>query len=290
MKWRCTWCGKPHAENDPPCDNCGHNTFEKAVVRADETREGQGAAAGDDTDGEPIPSGTVDTGPDYVWACTNCGREHVRNSPPCSRCGNPDLEKVEQTYEGLERDLETSSWLAVAKPYLPVLAVIGIVIALFATGIIPPSILPGIGPPSPPDAPGEGSEAAGIDLEATERAVHDRLEADRNQSESRTYDAGLADYAEYMNRAFVVVEYEESRPEPVEASDFGTNCQREPYAGRLPGTLSIADYDDEAALADDVVTALSEETGDSDFDREGLDLHVVDGSVYVFYAACSSSN
>ena len=290
MKWRCTWCGKPHAENDPPCDNCGHNTFEKAVVRADETREGQGAAAGDDTDGEPIPSGTVDTGPDYVWACTNCGREHVRNSPPCSRCGNPDLEKVEQTYEGLERDLETSSWLAVAKPYLPILAVVGIVIALFATGIIPPSVLPGIGAPSPPDAPGEGSEAAGIDLEATERAVHDRLEADRNQSESRTYDAGLADYAEYMNRAFVVIEYEESRPEPVQASDFGTNCQREPYAGRLPGTLSIADYDDEAALADDVATALSEETGDSDFDREGLDLHVVDGSVYVFYAACSSSN
>ena len=289
MKWRCTWCGKPHAENDPPCDNCGHNTFEKAVVRADETREGQGAAAGDDTDGEPIPSGTVDTGPDYVWACTNCGREHVRNSPPCSRCGNPDLEKVEQTYEGLERDLETSSWLAVAKPYLPILAVVGIVIALFATGIIPPSVLPGIGAPSPPDAPGEGSEAAGIDLEATERAVHDRLEADRNQSESRTYDAGLADYAEYMNRAFVVIEYEESRPEPVQASDFGTNCQREPYAGRLPGTLSIADYDDEAALADDVATALSEETGDSDFDREGLDLHVVDGSVYVFYAACSSS-
>jgi len=31
-----------------------------------------------------------------------------------------------------------------------------------------PSILPGIGPPSPPDAPGEGTEAAGIDLEATE--------------------------------------------------------------------------------------------------------------------------
>ncbi len=289
MKWRCTWCGKPHAENDPPCDNCGHNTFEKAVVQADETREGHGAAAGDDTDGEPISSGTVDTGPAYVWACTNCGREHVRNSPPCSRCGNPDLEKIEQTYEGLERDLETSSWLAVAKPYLPILAVIGIVIALFATGIIPPSILPGIGPPSPPDAPGEGAEAAGIDLEATERAVHDRLEADRNQSESRTYDDGLADYAEYMNRAFVVIEYEESRPEPVEASDFGTDCQREPYAGRLPGTLSIADYDDEAALADDVATALSEETGDSDFDREGLDLHVVDGSVYVFYAACSSN-
>jgi len=290
VKWRCTWCGKPHAENDPPCDNCGHNTFEKAVVRADETGEGHGAAAADDTDGEPIPSGTVDTGPDYVWACTNCGREHVRNSPPCSRCGNPDLEKVEQTYEGLERDLETSSWLAVAKPYLPILAVIGIVIALFATGTVPPSILPGIGAPSPPDAPGEGSEAAGIDLEATEQAVHDRLEADRNQSESRTYDDGLADYAEYMNRAFVVIEYEESRPDPAQASDFGADCQREPYAGRLQGTLSIADYDDEAALADDIATALSEETGDSDFDREGLDLHVVDGSVYVFYAACSSSN
>jgi len=291
VKWRCTWCGKPHAENDPPCDNCGHNTFEKAVVRADEDPDRHRNAAGSSApDSDPTPSGTVDTGPDYVWACTNCGREHVRNTPPCSRCGNPDLEKVEQTYEGLERDLETPSWLAVAKPYLPVLAVIGLVIALFATGIVPPSVLPGIGPPSPPEAPGEGTEAAGIDLEATEQAVHDRLEADRNETASRTYDDGLGDYAEYMNRAFVAIEYEEARPEPVEASDFGADCQREPAAGRLPGTLSIADYDDEAALADDVAVALSEETGDSDFDNEGLDLHVVDGSVYVFYATCSSSN
>ncbi|QFU83780.1 hypothetical protein [Natronorubrum aibiense] len=274
MKWRCTWCGKPHAENDPPCENCGHNTFEKAVVR-----EG---------DEPTVPrTETVDTGTTYVWQCPNCGRQHVKNNPPCSRCGNPDLEKTEQAYDDVDRDLETPSWLEVARPYAPILLVFGVVVALFATGIIPLSIIPGLGAPSPPDAPGEGTQAAGIDLEATEREVHDRLEANRSGDASRTYDDDLAAYAEYMNRAFVAIEYEESRPEPVEPSDFGVDCRGEPYAGQLPaGTLSIADYDDEAALADDVAAALRDSTDDGDYDREGLDLHVADGTVYVFYATC----
>ncbi|MFD1564905.1 hypothetical protein ACFR99_15310 [Haloarchaeobius amylolyticus] len=293
MKWRCTWCGKPHAENDPPCDNCGHNTFEKAVVRADENREGQhSAVASGDPDGEPVPSGTVDTGPDYVWACTNCGREHVRNTPPCSRCGNPDLEKVEQTYEGLERDLETPSWLAVAKPYLPVLAVIALVIALFVTGIVPPSVLPGIGPPSPPDAPGEGAEASGIDLAATAELVHDRLEADRTSSDSRAYDDGLAAYAEYQNRRLVAIEFEEREPGGVDADEFDHGCGEASVVG-APVTLpnsSIGEYEDESALADAIAGELGSRYGEdmqTGYDAEGIDVHVApNGDVYAFYAAC----
>lgn len=289
VKWRCTWCGKPHAENDPPCDNCGHNTFERAIVRADEEGD-RGSTT--DSESELTDAGTVDTGPDYVWACTNCGREHVRNTPPCSRCGNPDLEKVEQTYEGLERDLETSSWLAVAKPYLPLLAVIGIVIALFATGIISPSILPGIGPPSPPDAPGEGKEAAGIDLEATEQAVHDRLETERNASDSRRYDDGLASYAEYQNRMLVDIEFDDGEPNTVNPDEFGNRCGDSSVvsAQAILSDLSVQEYTDESDFGDAIATALLSQFGEdmrTGYDAEGLDVHSApNGDVYVFYSAC----
>ena len=65
MDWRCEWCEKPHEENDPPCDNCGHGSFEKAVRQVNH---------------EVVPGGTV-------WVCQDCGRSHQRNSPPCKRCG-----------------------------------------------------------------------------------------------------------------------------------------------------------------------------------------------------------
>ncbi|SEQ25271.1 hypothetical protein [Natrinema salaciae] len=287
MKWRCTRCGKPHAANDPPCDECGHNAFEKAIVRADETD----VESGGDSDGEPIPSGTVETGPEYIWACTNCGREHVRNTPPCSRCGNPDLEKVEQTYEGLESDLETPSWFEVAKPYLPIFAGIAVVIALFATGIVSLSVLPGLGPPEPPDAPGDGSEAAGIDLEATEGEIHDRLEAEREPSESRTYDDGLAAYAEYENRMRVAVEFGEREPDGADPDEFDHGCGDASVVG-APATLtdaSIGEYANESALADAVVNKLDSLYGDemrTGYDAEGVDVHVANGDVFVSYAAC----
>lgn len=76
MKYRCEWCGKPHERNDPPCDNCGHHSFERAVV----------------------PKSPEETPEEYVWVCPECGRVHPRNSPPCSRCGHMQLEKRSQDY------------------------------------------------------------------------------------------------------------------------------------------------------------------------------------------------
>ncbi|RQG97615.1 hypothetical protein [Natrarchaeobius oligotrophus] len=278
MKWRCTWCGKPHAENDPPCDECGHNAFEEAIVRADEDRGPR----------------TVDTGTTYVWRCTECGRDHVRNNPPCSRCHNHDLEKVEQTYADVDSELETPSWLEVAKPYAPVFAVVGVVAMLFATGILSPTILPGIGAPSPPDAPGEGSQAAGIDLDATAEGVHERLEAERDGGggEPRALDGGLVAYAEYQNRAFLAVEYEDARPNSAGPGDFGADCVGEPVGGQLPlAGASIEEYDDEEALADAIADRLLASSIESDVrtghDGEGIDVHVgPEGDVYVFYVAC----
>ncbi|WP_254523597.1 hypothetical protein [Natrinema caseinilyticum] len=288
MKWRCTRCGKPHARNDPPCTACGHTTFERAVVRADEVTETESGQSPDSTATE-----TVDTGPEYVWACSNCGRQHVRNSPPCSRCGSPDLEKVEQTYDGLERDLTTPSWLDVARPYLPILAGIGLVIALFATGVVSPSMLPGIGPPTPPDAPGQGAEAAGIDLEAAEREVHERLEAERNSGERRRFDDGLAAYAEYQNRGLVAVEFDDAEPTGVSPGEFGHSCGDVTPVGAplVASEISIDSDDDEGAFATAVADALLssrfEEAVRSGYDAEGIDIHVApNGDLYVFYAVC----
>ncbi|WP_049889048.1 hypothetical protein [Natronolimnohabitans innermongolicus] len=279
MKWRCTWCGKPHAENDPPCDNCGHNKFEKAVVReGEDERERERTASGTD-------SGTVDTGTTYVWRCQNCGRDHVKNNPPCARCGNHTLEKTEQTYDDVDRDLDVPGWLEVAKPYAPVILVVAVVVALFATGIVPLSVLPGVGQPSPPDAPGEGSEVAGIDLEATEEEVHELLDADRGE---RSYDGGLAAFAEYHNRAYVAQEYGDGSPDGADLSDFDHDCSGRVAGGQLPVVVSIDEYDSQSALAEAIADALTanQEVTDDEFSSEGLDIHVVDESVYVFYVAC----
>ncbi|WP_306058066.1 hypothetical protein [Natronococcus wangiae] len=277
MKWRCTWCGKPHAEDDPPCDACGHNTFEKAVVR----REGEA----------PPRTETVDTGTTYVWVCPNCGREHVRYNPPCARCGEHDLEKTEQTYDSVDRDLDVPGWLEVAKPYVPAFAVIGLVALLFAAGIVSPSILPGIGHPSPPDAPGDGTEVAGIDLEETELLVHERLESERTGGGTR-YDDDLAAFAEYHNRAFVAQEYDDANPDPAGRDEFGVDCSVDPASRSLSLTGSpIDDYNDEAALADDIAAALlASSIGDdvrTSYPGEGLDVHATDdGAVHVTYVSC----
>ncbi|OVE86311.1 hypothetical protein [Natronolimnobius baerhuensis] len=282
MKWRCTWCGKPHEDNDPPCDSCGHNKFEKAVVR-----EGEEPDRGRD-------DGTVDTGTQYMWVCADCGRQHMRNNPPCSRCGSHDLEKTEQNYDEIERELETPSWLEVAKPYLPAFAVIGIVFLLFATGVIPPSILPGIGAPAPPGAPGEGSEAAGIDLEAAEEEVHERLNAAREADDQRTYDEDIAAFAEHRNRGLVALEYEDTEPEYATPDEFGVDCDLVGIS--QPPLGNLEDYEDADALADEIAATLqaseagSDELDSSALEREGLDIHAGPDeggqAVYVFYAAC----
>ncbi|WP_049923282.1 hypothetical protein [Halopiger djelfimassiliensis] len=276
MKWRCTWCGKPHAENDPPCDNCGHNAFERAIVREGE-REGSDSTA----------TQTVDTGTTYVWTCPNCGRDHVRNNPPCSRCGNPDLEKTEQRYDDVDRELDRPGWLEVAKPYAPFLAVIALVAALFITGIVPPSVLPGIGAPTPPEAPGNGSERAGIDLEATEQIVHERLEDSRQ--EPRSYDPGLAAYAEYRNRAYVAKEYDDASPDAVAPGDFDTPCGGPVRGGLVPTGVPIDEFEDEDDLADAVAAILEPSDGGTapEYTAEGLDLHVApDDTVVGYYATC----
>jgi len=132
MEWRCEWCGKPHEEDDPPCDNCGHGKFEKAVVRQT------------DLAGEEGPETTL------VWVCTDCGREHPKNAPPCSRCGNTKLEKQRQRVD--DNDLSAPGYLDLVTPrYLAAVGVTLVVAAVFVLGVAGVVDLPGFGQGGVPD-------------------------------------------------------------------------------------------------------------------------------------------
>lgn len=282
MTWRCAWCGKPHDSDDPPCERCGYNSFERA-------------------DGADGAAGHGNASPTYVWACTNCGREHMRNSPPCARCGNHTLEKTEQTFDDIDRDLEGTSWLEVAKPYSPFIAVFVLVVALFATGIVPASVLPGVGT----DVPGKATEANGIDLEETALLTHDRLTDEREAAtETETddgtevgppleYDEGLEAFATAENQRLVVSTYtDDDGGDRTDPSNFDLSCAGNPQGVQLLAQNSIDAYDTEASLAadltDDLLESLdSQDIRQGDHDAEGIDIHVgPDGAVFVVYVVC----
>lgn len=272
MTWRCVRCGTLHGSSEPPCDSCGHDEFEEVPDEAFET---------------------VDTGTQYLWVCPNCGCQHVKNNPPCSRCGNHDLEKIEQRYDGLEDELAVPSWFEVARPYLPFVAVAVVVVALFATGVLPLSLLfPGMETPEPPEAPGEAEVAAGIDLEGLEVGIHDRLEAEREAQgvESRALDGELAAMAEYRNRQNVVEQAEGERPDPPDWGAFDPDCGGERILLESIEVGSIGDYDGADGLADAVAAGLAADHADlvlADRPSEGVDVHVgTDGTVFVTYAVC----
>jgi hypothetical protein len=121
MEWRCTNCGASHPRKNPPCHECGGMDFERVVVRLEWECDACGEpvespnepcpTCGEtefsrlrDHDAEPDPlddevhvsssTESQELADNITWECSNCGKRHVRNSPPCSRCGNVQLEKV----------------------------------------------------------------------------------------------------------------------------------------------------------------------------------------------------
>lgn len=159
MEWRCAWCGKPHESDDPPCDECGHNSFERAVV--------QGA----------------DVDSTVAWVCTQCGREHPKHNPPCSRCGNQTLERRDITVDDAElaapgyRDLLTPTYVAA----IIGVAVLGGVLLLGLAGVISlPGMAPGV--PTVSDVPGNASHLGDVPLAGVEDAYLRRANLLRPQA------------------------------------------------------------------------------------------------------------
>ncbi len=273
MSWRCTWCGRVYDDEEPAsCETCGRDSFEGV---------GEDAASTDET---------VDTGVQYVWVCPNCDREHVKNNPPCSRCLNPTLEKRAPSYEDVERDLDVPSWLEVAKPYTPIIIGFVLIVALFASGILPLSLLPGIGD----EVPGSADETNGIEHAAVEAEIHDRLEAHREAegAPSREYDDGLATYAEEYNQRLVTTQHTDREPARPDHETFDLPCESQPSVGPFVSEEGyIDDFDSSAelgaALTDGLLESEFAANLESSEEYEGIDVHVgPDGGVYVLYATC----
>jgi hypothetical protein len=278
-KWRCAWCGKPHARNDPPCDNCGHHKFEKAVVPVAPETEGY----------ERQP----------VWVCSECGREHQKNSPPCSRCGNAKLEKHVPSEDDYAEELSGTSYLDVLEPQyvlgLAVALVAGVVLVLALLGVV---TLPGMGPSlNVADVPGNASEAAGVDLAETERAylasINDARAAagverlDRNEN--------LDDVARFLNQRTVKSTYTDADvpgTDPIRGPlrDACGESQPVEFSASPPLGGNSSGFDSPDALAavlDDQF--LDEDAATEQFaaGRTGVDVHVgPDGRVFVTQVVC----
>ena len=266
MTWRCTWCGREYDADDPPCETCGRESFERV----------DGDSSAFETDS-------------YVWVCENCGREHVKNAKICTGCSHPSLEKRAVGDADLADDLEAPGYLDVGWPYLLGAGAVVVVVALALVGAIP---VPGVGgPPAPPEAPGEATTAAGLDLRTVETELRGRLAAERGTDRGR--DDGLAALATYAVRHDVATRYDPDYDgELPEARAFDPDCSSELGGDVVELSVVPGEYGDEAPLADAVAAALLEResverlvTGEAS--AEAVAVHVTpDDTVAVAYVAC----
>ena len=276
MEWRCDWCGKPHAENDPPCDNCGHSRFEKAIVRRTDLSEGEKRAE------------------TLVWVCTDCGREHPKHAPPCSRCGNTTLEKQTQRVE--ESELTAPGYLDLVTPrYLAVLGVTLLVATVAVLGFAGVVDLPGFDQTGVPDVegvPGNESTAGGVSLADVEdayvTALNDELAtADRPQLE-RSDD--LDEVTTFYNQQVVRWQLG-GGPEPdgETASELlGGVCR--PGSSVTFQELTITPDGEPAEELGASLAAVVVDDPDwpsESADTIGVDVHSVDGTLYLGQFLCA---
>lgn len=274
MEWRCTWCGKPHADDDPPCDNCGHNKFERAV--------------------EQLPPESTDGPTDPVWVCTECGRQHTKNSPPCTRCGNVDLEQRQPDWDDLDELGGTSYWDVLEPKYVAgyaLVAVLGLVLVLAYAGVI---TLPGMGRPPIPDAPGEGEEVGHLSLSGVEAATVQALNEERAAAGvgPLANDSDLQWYASYINKR--TVEAVDANGSAVTRQEFDrvtAYCDGQPIVQRYQvfPSGSVTDFETEATLADGLLDSWQGRDGvlESTQGSVGIDVHVgANDRIFVTVAVC----
>jgi len=294
MEWRCEWCGKPHAENDPPCDNCGHGEFENAVVPM--------APDDGDDDGETMTQ----------WVCAECGNEHPKHTPPCDRCGGGPLEQREVTYdedavidemlsEGRSGPSADVGYLEVldAKLVLMMVGVAALVVVL-GLGFLGYVNVPGITPAGP--VPGNATAAGSLSLAEGESAFVDELNANRAENgvpeveRDENLDAAARDY----NQARVRAEYANGDGPDGERlrSNLGDACGDEVKTAPFvvdpgPGSDPATAYESASDLGASLVDSYYEQSDvrdqhvRTDEGLVGVDVHVApDGRLYVTQVFC----
>lgn len=272
MEWRCEFCGKPHESNDPPCDDCGHGSFERAVVPA--------APGGDST---------------MLWVCTECGREHPRHNPPCSRCGNPTLERRERTVD--EDELVAPGYLDLLTPrYALGIALalgLGVVLVLGLAGVVRLPGMEGGGVPDVTGVPGSPDSVDGLSAAAVEAGYVERFNELRAEAGEPTLDRSdrLDAIATFYNQRRVKRDLADGDLPSGERmrSLFDGTCGGD--IGLAPLRLPTADSADSArALGESLADRQrAQGGGEAPADRgiTGVDVHgAPDGTVYVTQFTC----
>jgi hypothetical protein len=280
MEWRCEWCEKPHEENDPPCDNCGHGTFEKAVTQVND---------------EVVPGGAV-------WVCQECGRTHQRHSPPCKRCGGVDFERREGPPETDPLDEIGTRWVDVIEAkYVAGYAVVAVLLAVLLLNVFGVVTLPGAGAAGPPavpeDVPGEAETVGTLSLSATEDAfvaeLNERRESEGAAALGRNATADEA--AAFYNKALVASLYGDGeRPDADAVGRFPLGCDRPSLVSyRVAPERTgqpVGEFESEDALATALVDSYverGEPFRNGELGTVGVDIHVApDDTVFVTYVVC----
>ncbi|MFT4881255.1 MAG: ribosomal protein L37E [Natronomonas sp.] len=271
MEWRCEWCGKPHDEDDPPCDNCGHGSFERAVVPVANAEESLGSEA-------------------KVWVCTACGREHTKHSPPCSRCGNGKLERQRQEVD--EDELAVPGYVDLITPRYVLGAVVVLALAgvfvLGTTGLVD---VPGFGGgvPGVSDVPGDAEAAGNVSFGDAEQAYLSRLNDARGAASVSTLSRSgdLDSVAAFLNQKRVKDEAVSREERDRVQSVLEGACETSPRV--VTTTLRQGTFASASSLGDALVGS-SVQNGEANAvegTQTGFDLHATpDGRVHLLQVVC----
>jgi hypothetical protein len=279
MEWRCEWCEKRHAENDPPCDNCGHGTF---------------VEAGPDVEQEVVPGGTV-------WVCQNCGRTHQKNNPPCKRCGGVDFKQRAAGDVSDPMDDIGTRWRDIVEPkyvagYVFAAALLGVLV-LSTLGVI---TLPGAGTApdlTVPDAPGEAGTVGNLSLSAVESAYVTELNERRTgeSAEAVARNASADEAAAYYNKGLVdAYAGDGEEPNPDAVSRVAAGCEDPVLVSYrvAPDRTGrpVTEFGNETALATALVDSYVERGasfGAAPNGLVGVDVHVApDDTVFTTHVLC----
>lgn len=312
LVWACTECGRTHPRNNPPCSRCGGMTMEQRERSFEDVGELDSSSFVETGDSETVDESAVDVGDatasadesTTVWACTECGRGHTRNNPPCSRCGNMQLERRVEHFDDVAPT--AGGWLQ-ALDLKVVLGFLGafVLLALLVGTSLGIVTLPGMAPSTIPaeDVPGEAEMAHGLDLASVERAYVAELNDRRAAAGMATLERSseLDQRATWYNRRTVQAAAGDASPPSMSELDGAfpdaNRCSDTILVvpDRVPGGLvagsALDEYDSESALA----VALVDEY-EAEYDGEftevsngfvGVDVHVGDDdTVFVTLLVC----
>jgi len=279
MDWRCEWCEKRHEENDPPCDNCGHGTFERA---------------GPEVEYEVVPGGAV-------WICQNCGRSHQKNNPPCKRCGGVEFERRAGPPETDPLDEIGTRWLDVIEAkYVVGYAVVAVLLGILVLTTLGVITLPGTDTApdlTVPDAPGDAETVGNLSLSATEAAsvteLNERRTGEGIDAVSRNASADAA--AEYYNKRLVdAYAADGEQPDPEAVSRVSAGCANPVLVSYRVAPertgQSVSEFENETVLARTLIDSYVERGEPFQSAPNGLvgvDIHVApDDTIFVTYVLC----